>query len=307
MYIVAEYLFLENLIINYIILESTKVITKTKVRRRRIIITSVLSALYSFVFFFEGTVFLTNFYMKIFLSIIIVKLAYNSKSIYLFIKQLSTFYFMSFIFGGATLGLYYFINNSLDTIFKENHYNLGFPIKYLIIGVIFGVIVVINIFNYHNEKALKEGFILDITIYLNGKNIKLRGLIDTGNSLTEPLSKLPVFVVEYKEIKDLLPEEIKKAFKGGREDDFIFLENIMRKFSKEIKFSLIPFKSVGNSKGVLIGFIPDFIIVSNLDGEKKYSDLIIGIYNGKLSKDNQYNGLLNGEILTRGNLIVNEN
>lgn len=64
---------------------------------------------------------------------------------------------------------------------------------------------------------------------------------------------------------------------------------------------------MGNSKGMLIGFLPDFIIVSNEDGEKRYDDLIIGIFNGELSKDGQYNGLLNGEILTRGNLCVNEN
>lgn len=307
MYIVAEYLFVENFIINYIILESTKIITRTKVSRRRIIVTSILSALYPFVIFFDGTIFLTNFYMKIILSMIIVKLAYNSKNFYLFIKQLSTFYLMSFILGGATLGFYYFVNNSVNTIFKENHLNTGFPIKYLILGIVFGVIVINNILNYYNEKNLKEEFILDIIIYLNDKNIKLKALIDTGNSLTEPLSKLPVFVVEYNKIKDLLPEDINKIFKGGKEGDFIFLENAIRNFNNGIKFRLIPFKSVGNSNGVLIGFLPNFIIISNKDEEKRYDDLIIGIFNGKLSKDDQYNGLLNGEILSRGNLSVNEN
>lgn len=307
MYIVAEYLFLENFIINYIILETTRNITGTRVKRKRIIITSILSALYPFVLFFDSTVFLTNFYMKIILSMIIVKIAYNSKNKHLYIKQLCAFYLMSFIFGGATLGLYYFINNPLNSILKENHHNSGFPIKYLILGLIFGSIVIINILNYYKEKILKEDFILDISIYLNGESVKLKGLIDTGNSLVEPLSKLPVFIVEYKTIRSLLPEDIGNVFKGGKEGDFIFLEKIIRKFQKKIKFRLIPFKSVGNSNGMLIGFLPDFIIVSNEDGEKKYDDLIIGIFNGELSKDNQYNGLLNGQILSRGDLSVNEN
>lgn len=307
MYIVAEYLFLENFIINYIILEATRVITRTKVKKRRVVITAMLSALYPFVLFFDSTIFLTNFYMKIILSIIIVKIAYNSKNKNLYVKQLSGFYLMSFIFGGVTLGIYYFINNPLNSLFKEVHYNFGFPIKYLILGVIFGIIIIMNLLNYYNEKILKEDFILDITIYLNGENVKLKGLIDTGNSLVEPLSKLPVFIVEYKTIRYLLPEDINNFFKGGKEGDFIFLENIIRRFQKEIKFRLIPFKSVGNSSGMLIGFPPDFIIVSNEDGETKYDDLIIGVFNGELSKDNQYNGLLNGEILTRRDLCVNEN
>lgn len=307
MYIVAEYLFLENFIINYIILESTRIITSTKVKKTRIVITSALSALYPFALFFDATIFLTNFYMKILLSILIIKLAYNSKNLYLFIKQLSTFYLMSIIFGGATLGLYYFINNSLDTIFKENHYNMGFPIRYLILGVVFGVIIIINILNYYNEKNIKEDFILDTSIHLKDKSVHLKALIDTGNSLKEPLSKLPVFIVEYNEIKDLLPEEVNNIFKGGREGDFILLEEIITKFNNDIKFRLIPFKSVGNTNGILIGFLPDYIIISGKDGEKRYDDLIIGIFNDKLSKDGQYNGLLNGEILSRGNLSVNKN
>ena len=307
MYIVAEYLFIENLIINYIILETTKIITRTKVRKIRIIITTILSALYPFVFFFDSTIFLTSFYMKIILSLIIVRIAYNSKNLKLYLKQLSAFYLITFIFGGATLGLYYFINNPLNSIFIANHINFGFPIKYLILGIIFGVIVIINILDYYNEKMIKEDFILDIDIYLKDKNVKLKGLIDTGNSLNEPLSKLPVFIVEYKILKELLPEDINNIFKGGKEGDFIFLENIMRNLNEGIKFRLIPFKSVGNSNGILIGFLPDYIIVSSENGDKRYSDLIIGIFNGELSKDGQYNGLLNGEILNRGDLSVNEN
>ena len=307
MYIVAEYLFIENFIINYIILESTKAITKTTVTKKRIIIASILSALYPFALFCNELIFLTNFYMKVLLSIIIVKLAYNSKNLYLFIKQLSTFYLISFIFGGVTIGFYYFMNNSLDIVFRKIQYNYGFPIKYLILGVIFGVILLINILSYYNEKNLKEEFILDIEICLNNKSVKLKALMDTGNSLIEPLSNLPVFVVEHNKIKGLLPEEINNIFKGGKEEDFILLEKIIREYERGIKFRLIPFKSVGNSSGIIIGFIPDYIVRSNKDEKKRYEELIIGIYNGNLSQDGQYNGLLNGKILSRGDLSANGN
>lgn len=307
MYIVAEYLFLENFIINYLILETTKRITRTKVSRRRIFFTGLLAALYPFVFFFDSTIFLTGFYMKIIISIIIVKLAYNAKNLRLYVKQLSSFYLISFIFGGATLGVYYFSNNYFDTIFKHNNFKNGFPVKYLVLGIASGVIMIINILNYYYEKVLREDFILDIIISLNNRNIKLKALIDTGNSLIEPLSELPVFVVEHSEIKGLLPGDINKVFEEGKEDDFIILENVIRKIEKEIIIRLIPFKSVGVSNGILIGFMPDFIIVDNEDGEKICSDLIIGIFNGKLSVDGQYNGLLNGEILNRGDLSANEN
>lgn len=307
MYIVAEYLFLENFIINYLILYITKTITRTKVKKKRVFLTGILAALYPFVFFFDSTIILTNFYMKILISLIIVKLAYNSKNLKLYLKQLASFYLISFVFGGATLGFYYFSNNYIDILFNENILKKVFPAKYLILGISFGGILIINILEYYYEKISKEEFILDISISLNNKKIKIKGLIDTGNSLIDPLSKSPVLIADHDQIKNLLPEDINNMFKENREEDFIYLEEIIRKFDEEINIRLIPFKSVGKSNGILIGFMPDYITISREDEESLYNDLVIGIFNGKLSADGQYNALLNEEILNRGDLYVNEN
>ena len=306
MYIVAEYLFLENFMINYLILYITKTITRTKVKKKRVFLTGILAALYSFVFFFDSTIILTSFYMKIVISLIIVKLAYNSKNLSLYLKQLGSFYLISFVFGWATLGFYYFTNNYMDIIFNNSDQK-AFPAKYLILGISFGAVLIMNLLEYYYEKTSREEYILDISVSLNQKTIKLKGLIDTGNSLVDPLTKLPVFIAEHDEIKNLLPEDINNMFKENREEDFILLEKMIRKFDDEITIRIIPFKSVGKSNGILIGFMPDFITISGEDGEKLYDELVIGIFNGKLSADGQYNGLVNGEILNRGSLYVYEN
>lgn len=307
MYIIAEYLFLENFIINYLILKITKKVTRTKASRKRILFTGLLASLYSFTFFFRPTIFLTSFYMKIIISIIIVKLAYNPKNMELFIKQISSFYLVSFVFGGSTLGMYYFSTNYVDTIFNEIDYAVGFPIKHLILGVSFGMIMITNVLNYYYEKLSREKLISEIEISLNGKSIRLQALLDTGNSLVDPLSNLPVLVVQFNQVKDLLPERMNKIFKEDQENDFRLLERVMEEIEGSMSIRLIPFNSVGNSNGILIGFIPDFIIIHNGNDEVIYEDLVIGIFKGKLSSDGQYTGLLNGEILNRGNLSVNEN
>ena len=56
------------------------------------------------------------------------------------------------------------------------------------------------------------------------KNHLLQALTDTGNSLIEPLSKLPVFVVEYEVINNLLPKFTKRNFEENKEDDFTVVE-----------------------------------------------------------------------------------
>ncbi|WP_353094053.1 sigma-E processing peptidase SpoIIGA [Tissierella praeacuta] len=307
MYIIAEYLFIENFIINYAILQSTKIVTRTKAKRSRIFITAAISALYPFALFFPSLSFLTKFYIKMLISIIIVKLAYNSKSMVLYIKQLSAFYVISFIFAGASIGFYYFNNNYHNILFNPDKTVGGFPVKYIILGVILGGIMIKNMVHYYQEKLSQEKELLEVTIYLNNKSSTFTALTDTGNSLIEPLSKLPVFVVEYSVLNDLLPEPIKQIFNCKKENDFIAIEKVIKELREELMIRFIPYKSIGSNNGMLIGFKPDYISILDNGFEKIHDELLIGIFNDKLSIDNKYSGLLNLSILNRGNLYANKN
>lgn len=60
---------------------------------------------------------------------------------------------------------------------------------------------------------------------------------------------------------------------------------------------LIPFSSLGNDNGLLIGFKPDYIKIYS---EEEYirNDVLVGIYDGKLSKNNLYTSLIGLDILS---------
>lgn len=62
---------------------------------------------------------------------------------------------------------------------------------------------------------------------------------------------------------------------------------------------MIPYKSIGNESGMLLGFKPDYIILN--DDEKKYIDnSVIGVCNESLSSNNIYSGIFGLEILKEG-------
>ena len=48
---------------------------------------------------------------------------------------------------------------------------------------------------------------------------------------------------------------------------------------------------------MLIGFKPDKVIIEQIENKKEIADIIIGIYNSKLSKDESYSALLHPEII----------
>lgn len=66
---------------------------------------------------------------------------------------------------------------------------------------------------------------------------------------------------------------------------------------------IIPYKSVGNDNGILLGFKPDYVILQ--DDEKVYvENSVIGVCEEKLSNNKIYSGIFGLEILKEGVLEI---
>lgn len=297
MYVYVEYILIENIVINYILLYVTKMLTKSKTRKTKLFISSLIGSLYILVVFFPSFQFMGKFIIKFFVSVLMVIIAFNPQRLNVFIKQISAFYLASFVFAGTVTGIYYILNNNFtfSNIYFRDSKEL---IRFLVIGISIAIILINYIFRYHRAKIKKEGYLTNITITLNNKTANLQALIDTGNSLKEPISKKPVIIVEYVAIREILPEKLKELYKKGDKLDLNVMAKIMEEIGDETKLMIIPFKSLGNENGILIGFKPDSVSIYSDDKTKKIKDdIIVAIYNNKLADDEEYNGLLHPEIL----------
>ena len=118
------------------------------------------------------------------------------------------------------------------------------------------------------------------------KKEKLKALLDTGNMLKDPLSNKPVMIATKRSLKSIIPEEILDNINlilGG--------DKIGKLITKRIK--LIPFNSLGNEHGILIGIKSDKIIINN----NEIKDVIIGIYEKEFSKTRRYDALIGIDLL----------
>jgi len=166
------------------------------------------------------------------------------------------------------------------------------------LGIGLAVILIRSILKNSWIRLNQKNCLTDVTINLNNKKAHLRALIDTGNSLKEPISQKPVIIAEYSALKAILPELVKKVYSENKELDLNYVANIMEKLGDQIKLRLIPFKSLGNENGILIGFVPDSIDIYFDDETREMTDdIVVAIYNNKLTMDEEYNGLLHPEIL----------
>ncbi len=86
------------------------------------------------------------------------------------------------------MGFFYILNNSFKFTgisFKD----FDELTKFLVIGILIALILIRYILKFYQGKINKENFITNIIIGLNNKEVELTALIDTGNSLKEPISK----------------------------------------------------------------------------------------------------------------------
>ena len=109
----VDMILIENIIMNYIILLTTAIVCKNSISHFRMIVASIIGAIYAvLMYIFELSIY-NNLILKTLLSICMVYVTFNSKNIKILLKQITVFYLTSFCFGGATYYLLNFINSKL--------------------------------------------------------------------------------------------------------------------------------------------------------------------------------------------------
>ena len=295
MTVYLDVIFLENIVINYIILYVTGLISKSKIKQNKLLLGALIGAIYSIIYYLLKLKIYSSFIIKIILSIVIIYVSFNSNNYKDLLKKVLLFYLTSFVFGGATIAIIYMANSQNITIL--NGVLVGnYTIKTILIGVIIAYFTILIAFKIIKNKISKKDLICDISVRLDNKNIRTKALIDTGNMLKEPITNLPVIVMEHTLLYDVIPKDILNNTEKILGGDFSKIpDDIRDEYSSKLK--VIPFSSLGKQNGMLLGIKGEDLTVNLKDEIKKIDKVIIGIYNKSLTKRGEYRSLLGLEIL----------
>jgi stage II sporulation protein GA (sporulation sigma-E factor processing peptidase) len=295
-YVYGDVVLLENLIMNFIILWCTARLLKYRCSWLLLGIAALLGAIYALCSYFPGyRIFFTPF-MKVLFSLLIITVAFWPRHIRDFVKLTAVFYIVSFVFGGAAFGFFYFLNG-LKYVSYGAFYIKDFPVKTLLVSVMIAFFVVKYGWEIVQYRIKREKIITELNISLDNKKAALMALVDTGNALNEPITKAPVVVAEYASIKELLPVNIQEIFERDHENDFTLIARVMSDSNLVTRFRVIPFKSLGKENGMLLGFRPDEVLLVENDKQQSITNIIVGIYSKKLSNSGEYSALIHPDIL----------
>lgn len=301
MEIYLDIVILENIVINYLILWVTSKFSKNRAGSLRLLLGAALGAAYIIpMVLLPGLKIYATVLSKLLLSVAMVAVAFSFNKISAFLKTLVIFYAATFLFAGAGFALLFF--NQGGSIVKNGVVLSTFSFlntswSELALALAFALIILRVVWEVIQKKFLREKILVRLCIAFDKKAADLYALVDTGNSLHDPLTNMPVIVVEFSAIRDILPEDIRNMFEKDIIGDLNKVTTTISCSSWFSRFRLIPFTSLGAENGMLIGFRPDYIEIGSENDKKGISDVIVGIYNRALSRNEKYRALLNPELM----------
>lgn len=301
MEIYLDIVILENIVINYLILLVTAKFSKNRSSNSRLLLGAVLGAAYlaTMLLLPEMKIY-TTLLSKCLLSFAMIAVTFHLKKLSEFLKTLLIFYASTFIFAGAGFALMFFnrdwgiLRNGV-MVTPLSFFNTSWAELLLALAVT--LIILRVIWDMIQNRFLREKLLVLLRITFDKKAIELFALVDTGNSLHDPLTNMPVVVVEFSAIRDLLPEDIRGIFEKDPDMDLNAVTATICCSDWFSRFRLIPFTSLGKENGMLIGFRPDFIEIGSENEKKGVHDVIVGIYNKALSRNEKYRALVNPELM----------
>lgn len=197
------------------------------------------------------------------ITALVIYLLFRPASRVNFYRIFLCFYLAVFILGGALLLL-----ESIAGGRKISMISWG-------ILVVFLVILVELMYIKFNEK---NDFCQVILTFSEERKCRITALLDSGNGLLEPISKMPVSIIE---------ERVAGQYK---------------KYLKKEKFRMVPFHSLGEERGMLEAYFIEKMEIRGKEGVRVIKNPIIAISKGTISANEKYQMILQPEILKYGGI-----
>lgn len=140
-------------------------------------------------------------------------------------------------------------------------------------------------------------FLVPIEIAFGGQRVQITALVDTGNSLTDPITRAPVIVVEFSVIRPLFPEAVRDDVDELIRGDFGRVSSLMTHSLWSSRLRLIPFSSLGSESGMLVGFAPDHIRLLLPSVTEVSRRTVVALAPQTLDPSGEYHALLHPELL----------
>lgn len=238
MEIYIEDAILQNVIINFMLLEISQKAILQKCRKLKTFFVSILGACFAVgLTFFQFSTFLT-FAIKmicgILMTVIMIK---NFK-----LKQFLLFYFVflssTFIMGGLCMALQNLFQNKLSGVV-------------IVLAIFVFYIILKNLLKQFYVKKKLNNFYYKLQLILSDKKVNIKAYLDSGNLLQDKSTGCPILIIDYKTFEQLFGEKIS------------IIDYLQNRLDKKLKGKYLNYQTVNGQSKMFVCSIDKVILKTN--------------------------------------------
>lgn len=274
---------------DYLLLWATAKVTKAPTRRGGLLLGAMLGTAYFVVYYLSSLGILPYFAslrfwpVILFTSIGMVILAFSATSWRQLLRVVGFFYFIAVSAGGAGVAA---------------GYALGWGVGGRLFAAIAAILLIAELgWGVVQRSVWQRLYHVPLEIALLEGTVRVTALLDSGNRLREPLRGDAVIVVDHSAVEHLLPNHLQEVMHRMEQGDLSQISRLLTSSRLSARFRVIPYSSLGNENGLLVGFRPDHVWVG-LDGKRvQLHDVVVGISPHNLDPDGTYQALLHPDLV----------
>lgn len=272
--IYVDTLFLLNAVIDYLLLLASARLAGEPLQRLRFGAGAVLGGGYAVALFLPGMGFLYHPLCRLAVAVLMVLTAfYRSRRL---LRQIVIFFALACAFGGGVFAVGLLGGQPLT--FGAGVYYSAIDLKIVLVSAAACYVALSLVFQKWGKHSVQRGEIEVVRIGMFDRQITLTALRDTGNTLSDPVSGQPVWVMEGRCLFQLLPEL--------DEDDLCNPAGALERLNQlwPRRFRLLPYRAVGVDCGLLLAVRVDWIE----EGEERRSNALVALSPNSVSDGGGY-------------------
>lgn len=254
--IYVDTLFLLNAIVDYLLLLGAARLAGEPLRRGRFALGALLGGGYAVAIFLPGLVWLNHVPCRLACAVLMVLAAYGGSRRLL--RQGVLFVALTCAFGGGVVAIGLLGGTGLTLGRGVIYSGLDLKVVLLSAAVCYGVLTLV--FQRTARHSAASGELVSAQMWLGERSVTLTALVDTGNTLTDPVNGRPVVVAEGERAASLFPPDHRPNVQDLRDP----AAGLTRLGTGEwrSRFRLLPYRSVGVDRGLLLAVRTDALALN---------------------------------------------
>jgi stage II sporulation protein GA (sporulation sigma-E factor processing peptidase) len=289
-----------NVCFDAFLLMLTSVLLKKDILKWRLILAAVVGSTIVLFMFTPYRHFFSLPAVKILYSIIMILIAFGYKRFFSFLQNIFTFYLVTFAVGGGLFGIHYMFN--FKWLAFDSSLHMGDPVSWIIVIIGFPLLYIFTNKQFEGIESRNVHYehLVDVSFQLDNNVVEVKGLVDSGNQLHDPITRSPVMIIDISFCKQALPKSLLDYI---NHPELIGEINQSKLTNWEDRLKIIPYRAVGSGQQFLFAIKPEHLKIIHQDETIFVKKGLVAFSTTTLSSEKEYGCIVHPKMIVSGSII----